>query len=168
MTADGDHQVVHRQRTVARAACTECGRKPLSLVAAGVMAPTDQLACDRCGGMFDLATFTRPVVHLEYSYEGARRLACYDPDVDGLLEIGRGVDCAISLPEPTLGRRHCAVIGVGDSFRLDKMGSSNAIRLNDELIVRAGVSRDIGDGDKIGLWLFGDEWMWIDVSIVDG
>lgn len=47
--------VVKRFQTIAAAACRECGARPMRYVEASTQgAPTDQLACESCGGMFEL------------------------------------------------------------------------------------------------------------------
>lgn len=50
--------VVERFRAIAAATCRECGAAPLRFIdATAYDTPDDQLACDSCGGMFEIAAF---------------------------------------------------------------------------------------------------------------
>lgn len=161
------HAAIHRDRLIRRAACTECGHAPLDHLPAGCEMPSDQLACPRCGGMFELATFARPVVHLDYTYRGVRALGCHDPDVDDRLVIGRSVDAAIQLTDATVARNQCAVMSSGGVFIFIKLGGSQPSCLNDQLF-DVGESAAIQTGDRIGVMLGDRSWLWLEVSIVDG
>lgn len=58
--------------------------------------------------------------------------------------IGRHPDCDLVAAEPSVSRRHCAVVYEGGRFRLDDLGSANGTLLNDESVsTRHLVSRDI-------------------------
>lgn len=48
--------IVERFRTIAAATCRECGASPLRFIdATAFKTPDDQLACDSCGGMFEIS-----------------------------------------------------------------------------------------------------------------
>ncbi|MGF1515193.1 MAG: FHA domain-containing protein [Elainellaceae cyanobacterium] len=63
--------------------------------------------------------------------------------------IGRGATCAISVPEPSVSRRH-AVIGhhVPEGFFITDLGSSNGTRI-DQLPLAAGTRQGLKDGTLI-------------------
>jgi hypothetical protein len=59
--------------------------------------------------------------------------------------IGRSPDCAISIADPSLSRRHFELASEGDGWRVTDLGSRNGISVNGELVRRAVVR----PGDEI-------------------
>jgi pSer/pThr/pTyr-binding forkhead associated (FHA) protein len=61
------------------------------------------------------------------------------------LSIGRRPDCDIFLDDVTVSRDHALLVGRGDAFHIDDLGSLNGTYVN-----RARIdSQKLGDGDEI-------------------
>ena len=61
--------------------------------------------------------------------------------------IGRTNDCAVSLPHPSVSRRHCRIWLEGGRYHIEDLGSTNRTYLNGEPTERA----ELRDGDQIGI-----------------
>jgi len=61
--------------------------------------------------------------------------------------IGRASECAISLPHPSVSRRHCRIWSEDGRYHIEDLSSTNRTFLNGEAITRA----DLRDGDQIGV-----------------
>jgi diguanylate cyclase (GGDEF)-like protein len=66
---------------------------------------------------------------------------------DTPVTIGRGADCTIALPHPSVSRLHCRVWRDGNRFRIEDMESTNRTFLNGTPVTRA----ELRDGDQIGV-----------------
>jgi hypothetical protein len=62
--------------------------------------------------------------------------------------IGRGDDCAMSIDDGLLSRRHAAILRRGPGFELTDLGSRNGTRLNGQ---RVRTPTPLRDGDRIRL-----------------
>lgn len=61
--------------------------------------------------------------------------------------VGRASECAISLPHPSVSRRHCRVWLEEGRYHIEDLGSTNRTFLNGEVVTRA----ELRDGDQIGV-----------------
>jgi diguanylate cyclase (GGDEF)-like protein len=61
--------------------------------------------------------------------------------------IGRGADCTLALPHPSVSRLHCRIWREDDRFHIQDMGSTNPTFLNGKPVTRA----ELRDGDQIGV-----------------
>ncbi len=61
--------------------------------------------------------------------------------------IGRASECSISLPHPSVSRRHCRIWFEDGRYHIEDLSSTNRTFLNGEAITRA----DLRDGDQIGV-----------------
>lgn len=61
--------------------------------------------------------------------------------------VGRTSDCAISLPHPSVSRRHCRIWREDGRYHIEDLGSTNRTYLNGDSITRA----ELRDGDQIGI-----------------
>lgn len=61
--------------------------------------------------------------------------------------IGRGSDCTLALPHPSVSRLHCRIWREDERFHIQDMGSTNRTFLNGKPVTRA----ELRDGDQIGV-----------------
>jgi diguanylate cyclase (GGDEF)-like protein len=61
--------------------------------------------------------------------------------------VGRASECAISLPHPSVSRRHCRIWLEEGRYQIEDLGSTNRTFLNGEVVTRA----ELRDGDQIGV-----------------
>ena len=61
--------------------------------------------------------------------------------------VGRASECAISLPHPSVSRRHCRIWLDEGRYHIEDLDSTNRTFLNGEAITRA----ELRDGDQIGV-----------------
>jgi hypothetical protein len=65
--------------------------------------------------------------------------------------VGRAPDCAISIADPSLSRRHFEIASEGDAWRIQDLDSRNGIAVNGKVVQRAAVrpGDEIRAGDLI-------------------
>ncbi|HEX6833206.1 MAG TPA: GGDEF domain-containing protein [Rudaea sp.] len=61
--------------------------------------------------------------------------------------VGRTNDCTISLPHPSVSRRHCRIWREDGRYLIEDLGSTNRTYLNGDAVQRA----ELRDGDQIGI-----------------
>ena len=66
---------------------------------------------------------------------------------DAPVTIGRGADCTIALPHPSVSRLHCRIWREDGRFHIEDLESTNRTFLNGKPVTRA----ELRDGDQIGV-----------------
>jgi diguanylate cyclase (GGDEF)-like protein len=66
---------------------------------------------------------------------------------DEPVTIGRGSDCTISLPHPSVSRLHCRIWREDNRYHIQDLESTNRTFLNGKPVMRA----ELRDGDQIGV-----------------
>jgi diguanylate cyclase (GGDEF)-like protein len=61
--------------------------------------------------------------------------------------IGRTNECTVSLPHPSVSRRHCRIWLEEGRYHIEDLGSTNRTYLNGDVVSRA----ELRDGDQIGI-----------------
>lgn len=66
---------------------------------------------------------------------------------DAEVTIGRTNECTVSLPHPSVSRRHCRIWFEDGRYHIEDLGSTNRTYLNGDVVSRA----ELRDGDQIGI-----------------
>jgi len=66
---------------------------------------------------------------------------------DEAVVVGRGSDCALALPHPSVSRHHCRIWHDDGRFHIEDLDSTNHTYLNGKAVARA----ELRDGDQVGV-----------------
>jgi hypothetical protein len=77
------------------------------------------------------------------------RLRFHLQEVDlqqGVTYIGRSDECAVTIEDPLVSRRHALIHVEGDEVKIEDLGSRNGVRVNGKPVQ---ASQSLGDGDRV-------------------
>ena len=66
---------------------------------------------------------------------------------EGEIIIGRNLECSVSIPHPTVSRRHAALLPRGEEIYLRNLSETNPISMSNGHILKAGEEAKLSNND---------------------